>query len=438
MSVARPSAATPPPAPAAPPAARQFVRGSVGSGVAVVARAAGALLLNKLLAVYGGPGGLTLLAHFQNLMALFTTLPNDGTHVGLVKYLAPLPARAGRYRAWLGAALLLNGAALALGLVALLLFPGPLVGVFQPSVGWVALFGLGIALLTAYALLGAVLLAAGQLRAYVGLTVALSLLGPAAVAAVLAGGGVATTALLAYLLAQGATLLPALWLTHRAGLLPALWPGRLSKAALRGLGRFLLMAVGLLLFGKAVDFAVRELLIRQFSLAETDLWQAVAKLSDNYTMVMTAVMSSVYYPRLAALAPQPAAQRAWVRTVLRMLVPLLAAGLGLLYMLRHWLLPVLFEARFGAAAGLLGSQLLGDWLRFVAWPLVMVLTAQARVGRYVALQAASAVLYAAALALLLPRLGLVGAVWASALRHGLLLLWCGWYFRRFWVGEVTK
>jgi PST family polysaccharide transporter len=89
----------------------RFLRGSLGSGVAVLARAAGALVLNKLLAIYGGAGGLTLLAHFQNLMALFTTLPNDGVHVGLVKYLAPLRAGTGRYRAWLGAGIGLNAAA---------------------------------------------------------------------------------------------------------------------------------------------------------------------------------------------------------------------------------------------------------------------------------------------------------------------------------------
>jgi len=407
-----------------------FVRGSLGSGVALLARAAGALLLGKLLAVYGGPGGLTLLAHFQNLMALKVRLPNDGTHVGVVKYLAPLRPGAGRYRAWLGAAVALNGAAFLLGMAALLLAPGPLVGMFKPAAAWVLLFGLGIGLLIAYALLSAVVLAAGRLRMYIGLTVALSLLGPAAVGTVLWADGPATSALLAYLLAQGSILLPAWILASRAGLLPSL-RGRLSGSALRELSRFLLMAVALLLFGKAVDFAVRELLIRQFSLAQTDLWQAVAKLSENYTMVMTAVMSSVYYPRLAALASQPIAQRAWVRTVLRLLVPLLVVGLSVLYLLRHGLLPLFFEARFGAAAYLLGPQLLGDGLRFVAWPLVLVLTAQARVGRYVAVQAASAVLYAGALALLLPRLGLLGVVWASALRHGVLLLWCGWYFRRW-------
>jgi PST family polysaccharide transporter len=400
----------------------------------VGARAAGALLLNKLLAVYGGPGGLTLLAHFQNLLALFTTLPNDGTHVGVVKYLAPLQPAGRRYRAWLGAAVALNGAVLLLGLGLLWLVPGPLVSVFHPTPGWLLLFGLGVVCLTLYALVGTMLLAASRLRAYIALSVTLSMLGPAAVAVVLLyseGPPAASKALLAYLLAQGATLLPGLWLARRHGLLPPL-RGRLSKVALVALSKFLLMAIGLLLFGKAVDFAVRELLVRQFGLTQTDLWQAVVKLSDNYTMVLAAIMSSVYYPRLASLAAQPAAQKQWVRTVLRLLVPVLAVGLLLIYGLRAWLLPLLFEARFAAAAGLLAPQLLADWFRFIAWPLIMILTAQAQVGRYVAVQAGSAVVYALALALLLPSFGLYGALLAGVGRQGLLLLWCGWYFRNYW------
>ena len=91
---------------------RHFVRGSLGAGVAVAARVAGALVVNKLFATYAPAGGLTLLAQFQNLMAMFTTLPNDGVQVGLVKYLAPLRPGSARYRLWLGAAVTLNAAAL--------------------------------------------------------------------------------------------------------------------------------------------------------------------------------------------------------------------------------------------------------------------------------------------------------------------------------------
>lgn len=408
----------------------RFLRGSLGSSVGIGARAGGALLLNKLLALYGGPGGLTLLTHFQNLLALFTTLATDGVHVGVVKYLAPLRAGSGRYRAWFGAGIILNLLGLLLGGLALLLAPGPLVGIFQLTSGWTIWFFLGIAMLSAHALLGAVLLAAGRLRVYVWLTVTLSFLGVSGVAGALALGGPIEQVLLTYLVAQSLTLLPAGWACWQAGLLPRPH-GKVSRAALRGLGRFLLMAGSLLLFGTAVNFAVREVLIARFGLAQTDLWQAVAKVSDNYTMVFTGLMSSVYYPRLAALSTQPAAQRAYVRTVITLLAPVLAIGLGLIYLLRDWLLPLLFDERFAAASYLFAPQLLGDWLKFLTWLLLFLLTAKAQVGRYVAVQAGSAMLYVALLQGLLPYYGLLGVPLAHAGRFGLLLLISAVYFRSY-------
>lgn len=406
----------------------RFVRGSVGSGVSVLARAGGAVALNKLLAVYGGPGGLTLLAHFQNLMALLTTLPNDGVHVGIVKYLAPRRPGSAGWRLWFGAGAGLNAAVLLLGFLALPVLRGPLLAAFQPTPGWVLGVVAGITLLTAHSYLAAVLLSAQRLRAYVVLTVLLSLLGPLAVAAALGLGQPLPQVLLAYLLAQGLTVLPTALVCARAGLLAPL-RGRLSRPAVLGLGRFLLMALSVLLCSKVVDFAVRDLLIARFSLAQTGLWQAVAKLSDNYTMVFSAVMGAVFYPRLAALATRPAVRRAYVRAVFGLLAAVLALGLAGLWLLRDWLLPLLFDARFAAARELLAPQLLGDWAKFLSWTLLYVLVAEARAGRYVLVQLASAALYAALLAWLLPRFGLYGAPLAHAVRFGLLLLACVAYFR---------
>ena len=388
--------------------------------MAVAARAAGALVLNKLVATLAPAGGLTLLAQFQNLMALLTALPNDGVHVGLVKYLAPLRPGSPRYRAWLGAALALNAAALLAGAAA------AAAGGALPG-GWGAGTGLllGIAALTGQGWLGAALLAAGRLRSYIGLSVALAALGTGAAAAALAAGWALPRVLLAYLLAQGLTLAPALVLAGRAGLLRHFRPAApLSRLALRRLGQFLLMAASTLLFGKAVDFALRAYLLHAYGPARTDLWQAVAKLSDNYTMVFAAVMSSVFYPRLAALAGQPRAARAYLHGVLALLAPVLAAGLGLIYLSRDWLLPLLFAPRLLAARELLAPQLLGDWAKFLSWVFIFQLTAQARTGPYVAVQAGSAAVFAALLAALLPRLGLEGAVLAHAARYGLLLAAC--------------
>ncbi|MBF9237631.1 hypothetical protein I2I05_09515 [Hymenobacter sp. BT683] len=399
---------------------RGFVRGSLGTGVAVVARGAGALVLNKLFAVYAPAGGLTLLAQFQNLMALLTTLPNDGVQVGMVKYLAPLRPGSPRYRAWLGAAAGLNAGALLVGTIALA--SRGLLGWGWPSL---AAFVLGIGLLTGQSLLGAALLAAGRLRDHIGLTVVLAALGTGAAAAALWRQLPLNVVLLAYLLAQGLTLVPALVLAARAGLLQHLKPGaRISRGALRGLSQFLLMAVSSLLFGKAVDYVLRDYLLGAFGPARTDLWQAVAKLSDNYTMVFAAVMSSVFYPRLAALATDPRAARRYLQGVLGLVAPVLAAGLVLIFACRNWLLPLLFAPHLLGAREFLAPQLLGDWAKFLSWLFIFQLTARARTGPYIAVQAASAVVFGALLVLLLPRFGLHGAVWAHAGRYGLLLLAC--------------
>ena len=397
---------------------RGFVRGALGAGVAVAARAAGSLVVNKLFATYAPAGGLTLLAQFQNLMALFTTLPSEGVQVGLVKFLAPLRPGSPRYRAWLGAAAGLSAAGLLLGGVGLAGGgPADWAGSYR------AAFLAGIGLLTAQGLLGAALLAAGRLRAFVSLAVLLAGLGTGAGAVALLGHWPLPLVLLAYLLGQGLTLLPALGLAARAGLLRHLrLRARLSRVALRGLGQFLLMAASTLLFGKAVDYVLRAYLLATFGPARTDLWQAAAKLSDNYTMVVGAVLSSVFYPRLAALTGQPEAARGYVRGVLALLAPALALGLGLIYAGRGWLLPLLFAPRLLAAQVFLAPQLLGDWAKFLSWIFIYQLTARARTGAYVAVQAVSAAVFAGLLGLLLPRLGLGGAVWAHAGRYGLLLL----------------
>ena len=401
------------------------MRGSLGTGVAVVARAAGALIINKLFATYAPVGGLTLLAQFQNLMALFTAMPNDGVQVGLVKYLAPLRPGSPRYRLWLGAAAVLNGAAVLAG-------AGVLAARGLPGWGWgwgsLAAFVAGIALLTGQGLLGAALLAAGRLRSYLGLSVLLAGLGTGAVALGLLGYHSLRVVLLGYLLAQGLTLVPALGLAARAGLLRH-WrvAAPVSRLALRRLGHFLLMAVSTLVFGKAVDYVLRDHLLHTYGPARTDLWQVVAKLSDNYTMVFAAVMSSVFYPRLAALAGQPRVARAYLLGVLKLLAPVLAIGLGLLFVCRDWLLPLLFAPRLLGARAFLAPQLLGDWAKLLSWLFIFQLTASARTGQYVAVQAASAVVFAGLLAVLLPRFGLEGAVLAHAGRYSLLLLACAAY-----------
>jgi PST family polysaccharide transporter len=404
-----------------------FVRGSLGTGVAIVARAAGALTLNKLVALYGGLGGLTQLAQFQNLMALFGALPTDGVQVGATTRLAPLRPGSGRHRAWLGAALLLTSLAV-VGAGVVLLATG---GVAWPA-GQAALFAVGMLLITTQALLSTALLAAGRRGPYVAQAVAISGLGTAAVAATLAAGWPLRQVLLTYLGGQALTLPLALWAARRAGLLPSWRWHRPSVVAGRGLLPFLLMAAGTLVCGRAVDYGLRAWLMAHYSPARTDLWQAVAKLSDNYTLVMVAVLNTVFYPRLAALTATPAQARRYLEAVLGLLAAGVAVALGLVYALRDVLLPLLFAPRLLAARELLAPQLLGDWAKFMSWVFLYYLLAQARPLPYLAIQGVGTVCYLVLLLAFVPQHGLQGVVWAYALDYTLLLLLCVGLYKWQW------
>lgn len=397
---------------------RTFVRGSLGTGVAVAARTAGALVLSKLLALYGGPGGLTQLGQLQNLMALFGALPTDGVQLGATTYLAPLRPGGPRYGLWLGAAAwLVAGLVGAAGLL-LLALGGP-----EWPGGRALVFTGAMLLVLGQSLLGVALLAARRRGAYVVLTTALSVLGPASVAVLLALGQPLGRVLLGYVVGQALTFGLALRLASQAGLLHG-WPGLgwPSRVALRGLARFVLMALGNLLFGRVVEYVVRAYLIAHFAPSATDLWQAVVKLSDNYTLVVIALLNTVFYPRLAALAAAPAEQRRYVGTVAGLLAVGLAAGLGLLYTLRQPLLLLLYAPRLAAAAPLLAPQLLGDWAKFVSWVLQYTLLVRGRALPYLAMQAGGVLLYTSLLVNILPRLGLPGMVVTHATHYCLMLV----------------
>ncbi|RZK52491.1 MAG: hypothetical protein EOO59_13635 [Hymenobacter sp.] len=236
--------------------------------------------------------------------------------------------------------------------------------------------------------------------------------------------------LLGYVVGQALTFGLAVRLASKAGLLRNWlgwgWPRRL---ALRGLARFVLIALGNLLVGRAVDYVVRAYLINHFAPSATDLWQAVVKLSDNYTLVVIAVLNTVFYPRLAALAAAPAEQRRYVGTVAGLLALVLAIGLGLLYALRQPLLTLLFAPRLAAAAPFMAPQLIGDWGKFLSWIFQYTLLVRGRVLPYLAMQVGCVLLYTSLLVNILPRLGLPGMVIAHAVHHSLvLLISAAWFY----------
>ncbi|KAA9340753.1 MATE family efflux transporter [Adhaeribacter soli] len=413
----------------------KFVKLTGWSAVSVVFRTGSTLVLNKLVALSYGPAGITLLAHFQNLIALFTTLPNDGVNVGVIRFLAPEKPDTANFRSYLVSGLVLNLLIFILVSSFLLLWPETYFEPFIPGLGepektgWFLAFFAGILLLQALFFVMTVWQAKQQLHWYLLMQIG-SAAGGLALAASVAFSYSLPITLLAYLVGMG---LPVLIL--------GLWRWRKTSAAIlklagqrkhfRQLLVFLGMGASVLISSKLVDFWVRDYMMNSFGVKESGFWQAAAKLSDNYTMAFLSVLGLAYYPQLAARLGQPASLKEFIRPVFWGLGAAASAGLLLFYFLREWVLLLLFQPEFLPAAKLLPYQLTGDFFKLTSWLLAYLTMAQEKVKLYIGVNLVSAALYGLLVWWFTQTFGLSGVVQAHFWRYLLFWLFLFVWFRKY-------
>ncbi|ALI98173.1 hypothetical protein DC20_03245 [Rufibacter tibetensis] len=394
-------------------------------------------MINKLFAVYYGPQGITLLAHFQNLIALLTTLPNSGINVGLIRHLAQHEPDSASYRSYFWMGLSLNLLTFLGGIAAIILFPAFFLERFsqeipvQPGITEFWIFLCLFVLLLLHLFWLSVLLAKQALRAYVYLSLLTSVIS-IGVTWWAVGRVELSSALVLFLTGQSISGLVGMAVVIFKGLVPR-WQWGWSPDVVRNLGKFLVMALSTLVGAKLIDFVVRELAIQQFSMVETGLWQSVVKISDSYTMVYVSILGMVYYPKIAALLPQPQALQVYVKSIFYLLVPALAVGLLIFWWQRDFFIQLLFHREFLAARDLMNYQVLGDFLKMTAWVLSYIITVQARVKLYILTQLGSGLLYVTLVACLMPLLGIEGLPIAYAVRYGVFLVFHLYLFRSYFL-----
>jgi polysaccharide transporter, PST family len=352
--------------------------------------------------------------------------------MGLITYLGSQEPADRKYRAYFFGGLIWQAI---IFLLVLILFLGQwdfFLGMFLQPVShfyWISFFFLGLFWLLVSTYLQAVMLARQALPYYTLLIVFLSTASALLIWFYLRVLPLPYLLLL-YLAGQGLTAVVAIFLVARRGWLPRWYRGALNKRVLSDFGKFILMALTLVICSKVVSFYVRDVIIQRFDLYQTGLWQAMVKLSDNYTIVFTSLVGMVYYPRLVALINEPTALRRYVRTMFYAVVPVIGLGLLLFYVLKNYFIIWLFNETFLPGAYLLDYLVIGDWFKMSAWLLSYLMMAQTRTKLYIFVQVVAALIYILLLFWLVGQYGLPGVTMAHGASFGLFLVFNLCYYRK--------
>lgn len=356
-----------------------LIKTSLLNAIAVVIKMATMLGLNKILAIYVGPAGYAAIGNFQNAVQMITIFASGAINTGVVKYTAEYYDEEEKQRqVWRTA-----------GTIAVLgsIFTGVVVSVFSKQIAiwflddesystvfiW---FSVTLVFFIFNTLLLAILNGKKEIHRYIIANIAGSLFSLAVTSLLAIQFGLLGT-LTALAVFPSFSFVVTLYLCYKADWFKFSYLfGGLDKKVLINLSKYTAMALT-----SAACVPVSHILIRTH-LADTlgvdaaGYWEAMWRLSAAYLMLVTTTLSLYYLPRLSELTESEEIKKEILQGY-KIILPVAAACGLMIYLLRDFIVEVLFTKYFIPMRELFAWQMIGDALKIGSWLLGYVLIAKA-------------------------------------------------------------
>ncbi len=360
-------------------------RTSVLNGVAVLIKTITMFVLNKILAVYLGPTGYAAIGQFQNFIQMVTTFAGSAINTAVVKYTAEYHEDETKQRAvWKTAGSIVFLFSLVFAILILIFQKQLALYIFQSLKYqtifiWFAVFliffnfnTLFLAILNGKKEILKLVLAniAGSLFALV-------ITGVLAIKLQLYG------ALIALSIYQSIAFIVTLILCHRADWFEfSSLLGKIDLGITKKFASFILMALVSAICVPLSHMLIRAYLTQEFSLAYAGYWEAMIRLSTVYLLLVTTTLGVYYLPRLSELNAIDEIKKE-VYLGYKFIFPLAVVGGICVFILRDWIINLLFSPSFAPMQDLFLWQMMGDALKIGSWILAYLMLSKAMTKLYI-------------------------------------------------------
>lgn len=152
--------------------------------------------------------------------------------------------------------------------------------------------------------------------------------------------------------------------------------GNVDRQTVVNFGRFALMALVASVALPITQIVIRSLLVNQFNVQYAGYWEAMVKLSNSYLSLITTTISVYYIPRLAELKTNLELRKE-IRSGYAYLFPLAIVMAATIFILKDFLIILLFSKDFYPMHELFIWQLIGDVFKISSWIIVYVILSKA-------------------------------------------------------------
>ncbi|MCS4300077.1 MULTISPECIES: O-antigen translocase [Acinetobacter] len=352
---------------------------SVLNGVAVLIKTATMFILNKILAVYVGPAGYAAIGQFQNFIQMVTTFAGSAINTAVIKYTAEYYEDETQQRTiWKTAGSIVLFFSLLFSFSIFLLQKQLSLYIFhtekyQSIFVWFAVF---LTFFTFNALFLAILNGKKEVLKLVIANIFGSLFS-LAITSVLAIKYNLYGALVALSIYQSLAFFVTLFLCYKSDWFQFGYLfGKVDKEIAKKFLAFALMALVSAICVPLSQMVIRSYLTNEYSAIYAGYWEAMIRLSAAYLMLVTTTLGVYYLPRLSELKNLKDIKTE-VYLGYKYFFPLAIMGGLMVYILRDWIIAVLFSNTFLPMRDLFLWQMIGDSLKIGSWILAYLMLSKA-------------------------------------------------------------
>lgn len=401
-----------------------LVKTSLLNGIAVAIKMITLLGLNKVLAIYVGPAGYAAIGQFQNALQVITIFTGGAITNGVVKYTAQyheqpeqqikLWKTAGFVAIFGSLVVALLVALFNIELASLFLKDAALGGVFLWFAGVVVFFSLNILLL-------AILNGRKEIVLYIVANIAGSFLS-FGVTFYLATSFGLYGALVALVVYQSISFVVTLLLCLRTRWFKlAFLFGRPDKQIVKKLFAFFMMAVVSAACVPLAQMLVRNHIGTVYGWEVAGYWEAMWRLSAAYLLLVTTTLSVYYLPKLSELKTAAEVKNEIIQGY-KLIFPVALLAAAAMYVLRDFVVAVLFTSDFYPVRMFFAGQVVGDCLKIFSWIMAYVMLSRAMVKVFITTE----IIFCVSLYLLTMAFtqwwGVEAATWAYAVNYAVYSL----------------
>lgn len=337
------------------------------------------LISVKIVAAIIGPAGIALLGQLNNISTILLGVANGGINSGITKYVAEYKEDENAIKRLLSNALritLFFTFIVSIGLIVLHKQLSRWI-MLSDEYGYVFIvFGFTIVLYSLNSLLISVLNGYKEFKKYVKVNICGTIFGLCFSLILVISFGL-TGAMINAVTFQSIMFFVTLWMCRKYPWLK--WDnfrGKFEKIIANKYLRYSLMTLTSLALVPVSQMFLRGYVISEISITEAGWWEGMNRISAMYLSIITTSFSVYYLPRLSEIKDNIKLRNEIFRCY-KVIVPMLLMATITIYLLRNFIIWILFTPAFYPMEQLFIWQMLGDFFKICGWLLAYLMVAKA-------------------------------------------------------------